>query len=220
MILVCQKIEENQGSLFLLTLTRIWSYVTKKIYFDKKSLKLILIQQCFKMYLFEGQKKSFIMKKSILLYAIIINLAGTQCMSMAGGIRSLFSRYTPTGSTVLQTVKKASIALANKTCNHKTLTALSLVSAAIVTPQVRRAVSGGINSALNTVFFITAGIGPRSIVEIFLKAGVNVNQQHNRGWTALHNAVVGGNRAVVELLLAHKANPNINANSINRNILK
>ncbi len=160
----------------------------------------------------EGQKKSFIIKKSILLYAIIINLAGTQCMSMAGGIRSLFSRYTPTGSTVLQTVKKASIALANKTCNHKTLTALSLVSAAIVTPQARRAVSGGINSALNTGFFITAGIGPRSIVEIFLKAGVNVNQQHNRGWTALHNAVVVGNRAVVELLLVHKANPNITNN--------
>ncbi|CAG5135318.1 unnamed protein product [Candidula unifasciata] len=43
---------------------------------------------------------------------------------------------------------------------------------------------------------------------MLLKAGVSVNKRHELGWTALHVAAVNKKAKVVEILLAHGADPN------------
>jgi ankyrin repeat protein len=145
------------------------------------------------------------MKKSFLLCGIIINLAATQCMPMAA-IRSFLSRHTP---TVLHAVKKAPTVLAHAARNHKVLTAsLALASTVIAIPQARRAMSRGINSALNSCLFNAAQRGYARTVKILLKTGIDINQQ-DLGMTALHWAAAWGHQAVVESLLAHDADLNI-----------
>jgi len=131
-------------------------------------------------------------------------------MPMAA-VRSFLSRHTP---MVLHAVKKAPTVFAHAARNHKVLTtSLALVSTAIAIPQTRRAISRGINSALNLCLFNAAQQGYAQMVKILLKTGIDINQQDSLGFTALHWAAYNGHQVVVESLLAHDADLNIVDNS-------
>jgi len=150
------------------------------------------------------------MKKRLLLCGIIINLTAAQCMPMAA-VRSFLSRHTP---MVLHAVKKAPTVFAHAARNHKVLTtSLALVSTAIAIPQTRRAISRGINSALNLCLFNAAQQGYAQMVKILLKTGIDINQQDSLGFTALHWAAYYGHQAVVESLLANGANIGLASNT-------
>jgi ankyrin repeat protein len=59
---------------------------------------------------------------------------------------------------------------------------------------------------------ISPGAAPPSrLAELFLKAGVDINEGINGGWTPLHHAAANGWEEYARWLLAHGANPNATA---------
>ncbi|OWF44229.1 caseinolytic peptidase B protein homolog [Mizuhopecten yessoensis] len=59
----------------------------------------------------------------------------------------------------------------------------------------------------NQKFLLAVKQGNVREIERLLKTGVDVNQRHELGWTALHVAVINGNLRIVKLLLKAGADP-------------